>query len=195
MRDGRRRCDQRKLERSAAVQIQEQRSRKPAPYATLIEWPALCTNECSDCRKTLRTPLLTLPDREFECNSTSLSTKERRAPPRTLRSSLAGRRMPSGSGDALPPSVVTKATLPGSPGNLPHAALDGPIKSSLKGSPATMKRPPFLAGRDAARMRLTGVDGRNRSAKDSRLSWQLLRETSPPVARCRDPSITWRVLL
>src|ERR1700722_16641118 len=64
----------------------------------------------------------------------------------STRRSLAGRRTPSGSGAAVPPSVVTKATLPYSSGSLPHAALEGPINSSFKGSPATMKRLLFLAG-------------------------------------------------
>jgi hypothetical protein len=51
-----------------------------------------------------------------------------------------------GQREAVPPSVVTKATLPYSPGSLPHAALDGPSNSSFKGSPATMKRSLFLVG-------------------------------------------------
>jgi hypothetical protein len=58
----------------------------------------------------------------------------------STRSNLAGRGTPSGSGEAVPPSLVIKATLPYSPGRLLHAALEGPINSSFMGSPATMNR-------------------------------------------------------
>jgi hypothetical protein len=47
----------------------------------------------------------------------------------STRSNLAGRRTPSGSGEAVPPSLVTKATLPNSLGSLLHAALVVPIMS------------------------------------------------------------------
>jgi hypothetical protein len=79
-------------------------------------------------------------------NSTAYDRRATGGSGNSTRSNLAGRRTPSGSGEAVPPSVVTKATLAYSPGSLPHAALEGPINSSVKGYPATMKRLLFLAG-------------------------------------------------